>query len=99
LVLRLTHQSPIFIHCCLAAIGLISGGWFLNRWLKPSMHVGFASLVGASLLSTNAMVGILVILFAALIGWSRVVLERHTTTEVYVGLFLGMAAALLTQSS
>jgi len=37
----------------------------------------------------NLMIGIIVLLFSGLIGWSRLELKRHTLKEVYTGAVIG----------
>jgi len=95
LVLMLTQQPMVYARGCLAAMLLVSGGWLLNRWLKPSMHAGFAMMTASALWLLNARLAILAMLFAIAVGWSRVALRRHTVIEVCVGLGLGMLVARL----
>lgn len=65
----------------------------LRRWLKVSLHAGFAVLAAAfawpSLAATAAVLAL-----AAGVAWSRLVLARHTPYEVAVGMALGAAAAV-----
>lgn len=95
LVLTVTGQPIIYARGCLAAMILIVGGWFLNRWLKPSMHAGFAMLTACSLWPLSARLSLVAILFAVVVGWSRVQLRRHTWWEVGVGLVLGLLVCRL----
>jgi len=95
LVLSVTGQPIVYARGCLAAIILIVGGWVLNRWLKPSMHAGFAMLTACSLWPVSAQLSLAAILFAVAVGWSRVQLRRHTWWEVGVGLLLGMLVCRL----
>jgi membrane-associated phospholipid phosphatase len=95
LVLWVTGQPGVYARGCLAAIILVMIGWFLNRWLKPSMHAGFAMLTACSLWPLSVRLSLVAILFAIAVGWSRVQLRRHTWSEVGVGLFLGMLVCRL----
>jgi membrane-associated phospholipid phosphatase len=95
LMLWVTGQPNVYARGCLAAMILIVGGWFLNRWLKPSMHAGFAMLTAGSLWSLNVPLSSVAIVFAVAVGWSRVQLRRHTWPEVGVGLLLGMLVCRL----
>ena len=95
LVLMLTQQPMVYARGCLAAMLLVAGGWLLNRWLKPSMHAGFAMMTASALWLLSARLAILAMLFAIAVGWSRVALRRHTVIEVCVGLGLGMLVARL----
>ena len=95
LILQLTHQSPAFVRGCTAAIVLVCSGWALNFWIKPSMHAGFAMLASFSLWPFGVKVAFPMIIFAILVGWSRVILSRHTKLEVVTGLILGAIVAHL----
>jgi hypothetical protein len=95
LALTVTGQPMVYARGCLAAMILIAGGWFLNRWLKPSMHAGFAMLTACSLWPLNAGLSLVAMLFAVAVGWSRIELRRHTWLEVGVGLGLGILVCRL----
>ncbi|MBC3796014.1 phosphatase PAP2 family protein [Acetobacterium tundrae] len=43
----------------------------------------------------NLIIGISVLFFSGLIGWSRVELKRHTPKEVYTGAIIGFTIGLL----
>jgi membrane-associated phospholipid phosphatase len=92
-ILYLTHQPPAFVRGCSAAILLICSGWTLNFWIKPSMHAGFAMLTSVSLWPLGVKIAFPMTIFAILVGWSRVILSRHTKLEVGVGLILGAIVA------
>ena len=61
----------------------------LNFWKKISLHTVVATYLSSLLLSTNYWLGIAFFVFSFLIAWSRVVLERHTKTEVLLGWVVG----------
>jgi hypothetical protein len=78
----------------------IVGGWALilasmaaNRFVKSSLHVGFAAFCAASLalppFGTAACAFVV-----ALVAWSRLALRRHTLVEVLLGGTLGALAGL-----
>jgi membrane-associated phospholipid phosphatase len=94
-VLMLTQQPMIYARGCLAAMILVSAGWLLNRWLKPSMHAAFAMMTASALWLLSARLAVLAMLFAAAVGWSRVALQRHSVADVCVGLALGVLVARL----
>ena len=64
-----------------------------QRWLKVSLHAAF-SVLAAALLWPNLGGLLLLLVLAAGVSWSRIVLGRHTATEVGVGLLLGGVAGL-----
>ena len=77
------------------AIGgtLIAVAHLLRARLKVSLHAAFA-VFAASLLWPSPAAVLLVLLLAAGVSWSRLVLHRHTRAEVVVGLLAGGAAGL-----
>ena len=81
------------------AVGLAAGGllvalaYALGRWLKMSLHVSFAVFAAALLWPDLAALGA-VMLLAAGVAWSRLVLRRHTPLDVAVGGLAGGAAGL-----
>ena len=84
-------------HAVVAGLGL-SGALVvtadvLRRWLKMSLHASFA--VFAALLLWPGFESVALLLLAAAVGWSRLVLERHTRLEVAVGALAGAAAGVL----
>jgi len=95
LILHLTHQPPAFVRGCTAAIVLVCSGGLLNFWIKLSMHAGFAMLTSFSLWPLGAKVAFPMTIFAILVGWSRIILSRHTKLEVVIGLILGAIVAHL----
>ena len=94
-ILMVTGQSMAYAKGCIAAITLVCMGWLLNRWLKPSMHSGFAMLTAAALLPFGLKWAVPAILFAGAVGWSRIQLGRHMTKEVLLGLGLGFVVGRL----
>jgi membrane-associated phospholipid phosphatase len=65
----------------------------LRRWLKLSLHAAFAVLA-AALLWPAVLATLGVLALAAGVGWSRLVLQRHTRQEVVAGLLAGAAAGV-----
>jgi hypothetical protein len=81
------------------ALGLSLGGAVvvvaigLRHWLKLSLHAAFAVFAAALLWpSVVAVLGVLAL--AAGVSWSRLVLRRHTRSEVVAGLLAGAAAGV-----
>jgi hypothetical protein len=81
------------------ALGLALGGalvvfaHLLRRWLKLSLHAGFAAF--SALLLWPSYLGMLSLLLLAVgVAWSRLVLSRHTPQDVALGLLAGATAGL-----
>jgi len=72
-----------------AVLVLLVAAAFCNRWLKVSLHAAFAAFTVVSLWNVSHRAAGLVLVLAVAIGWSRVVLGRHTLPEVLAGAGLG----------
>ena len=89
-ILIVTHQPSVFARGCAGAMLLIAAAWFCNRWLKPSMHTGFVLLTPGALWRSDLTLAFALAVLAAAVGWSRLVLARHTVQEVIVGALLAI---------
>ncbi len=67
----------------------------INARIKVSQHTVMAYYVSFLVLPVNLLVGMGLLAFAPLIGWSRVVLGRHQKEEVMVGTIVGVVFGLL----
>ncbi len=90
----------LFFSISIASIGILIGVILfavMNKYMKASIHTGVAS---AFAVTSGLLYGItpaIIVFFAIpLIGWSRVVLRRHTLREVIVGGVLGIIVVLIT---
>jgi len=63
----------------------------LRASLKASLHVGFAVFAGFLVWPNTVATGALLVLAAA-ISWSRLLLQRHSRREVIAGALLGAIA-------
>lgn len=85
---------PRAVYLGLALCGvLVVFTHMLRRWLKTSLHVGFA-VFAALLVWPDALVCALLMVLAVGVAWSRLVLRRHTLAEVVVGFLAGGFAGL-----
>ena len=67
----------------------------LNRFrLKVSMHAAFTSYAATLPVTTMPALAAGLAVLALLVAWSRVVLGRHTVTEVIVGAVLGAVGGI-----
>jgi hypothetical protein len=76
-------------------VALLASSAALNRWIKVSLHVAFATLSAATLLSLGSATGWALVVAIPVLAWSRLVLRRHTSAELAAGCALGGAASLL----
>jgi len=94
LVLLAAALSAYFTHWSIGTLGLLGVAAMLGvimlvgPWQKISLHTSFAALAASlfwgiwpALLAGVVCVG--------LIGWSRLVLSRHSLSEVFLGALVG----------
>lgn len=70
---------------------IVLAGHFLSKLAKPSLHFGFA-IFATLLIYPNIIAATFFLFFAALVGWSRVYLKRHTLLDLAFGASLGLLA-------
>lgn len=67
----------------------------VNLRIKSSLHVSMTIYLAFLIMPLNYIAGIVVLLLSVLIGWSRIVLSRHTLKEVLWGGGIGLAIGLI----
>lgn len=88
-ILFLTNQPAPFRYGSLVFYVMVIVSYIINYRLKVSMHTSVSIYLGCTLLLINVKAGVAMLVFAVLIGLSRLVLKRHTVAEVVAGLVLG----------
>jgi membrane-associated phospholipid phosphatase len=91
--IALWFLQPTLRRGILTSWALILASMAANRFVKSSLHVGFAAFCATSLPLPPAG-SMLAALAVIAIAWSRLVLKRHTLLEVVLGAVLGAAAGL-----
>lgn len=66
-----------------------------NYFIKSSMHTGFNVFVAALFFAQNAVLGIIWLGIAALVGITRIILKRHTIPEVIAGASIALFVSFL----
>jgi fumarate reductase subunit D len=94
--LAITQPVSPLLRGLLAPLGLLAGAALVNRWVKVSLHIGFAVLAAATLIQLGSAVGWALVPVVPVLAWSRLVLNRHRPTELVAGGMLGLAASFLT---
>ncbi len=94
-VLYLSGQSANLCLSVFCALVLIFISQLVNFYVKSSLHVSMNIYLSFLIMPMNTVIGIIVLLFTALIAWSRIVLGRHTFKEVWVGTILGLIIGLI----
>ncbi len=94
IVLHLAGAPSPTIRSTAAAAAMLAVGLIGNRLLKMSLHMMFAAFCAVAIVRLHPWSAIAIIPFVLAIAWSRRKLERHTLTEIVVGLLLGLAAGI-----
>ena len=94
LILYFLGASAHLMRATFAGAVMFAAGLLGNRFLKISMHMMFASFCAASIVRAYPTAVFAALPFLAALAWSRRHLERHTWTEIAVGLAIGTACGV-----
>jgi len=95
LILYKTGQSKDI--CLSVFFGLLIAfvSQIVNLYIKSSLHVSLNIYLSFLIMPINYKIGISLFVLTALIGWSRIVLGRHTLKEVSFGAGIGLILSLV----
>ena len=95
IILYYTGQSKTV--CLSVFFGLVITfvSQLVNLRIKSSLHVSMTIYLAFLIMPLNYIAGIVVLLLSVLIGWSRMVLARHTLKEVLWGGGIGLTVGLV----
>ena len=93
--LLLLRAPPFIVRGGLVTMLLLAIAAIINLYLKVSLHTMFAFYCAVALLRIGLLIGLIALLVAALVFWSRLYLRRHGFTEVMVGGVLGSIGAFV----
>lgn len=79
----------------IGSLFLLLAGMAINHWSKISMHIMFGAYCAMALVVTRPIPSLALFLMVGAVGWSRVLLKRHTVIQVISGLFLGGGVGVL----
>ncbi len=89
-------REPLFIvKGCLSALVLLVICYLINIRTKCSLHTAFAVFTAIGFFHLSIFAGVAFMIFALFMGWSRLVLDRHTPNEVFWGGFTGLLIGVL----
>jgi membrane-associated phospholipid phosphatase len=97
LVILVFGRAPMILTVCwIAAILTTALGYLINqRFTKLSLHsVGMAGCATVLIL-TIPMLGVVMALFAPLVGWARIRLKHHTPLQIFIGWAISMLCVLI----
>jgi hypothetical protein len=74
----------------MVTLGLFLVSWLVNFSLKLSLHALFAGYCTIILFRIGPIWGVIALVLAVLVAWSRLFLRRHTRIELAAGIMLGL---------
>jgi len=91
LAVLIIGKAPVVIIACLvsAVIATVLGYW-INRYTKLSLHSAAMAGCTAVLLWTAPVIGVVMAIFAPLVGWARIRLKHHTPVQILIGWMVSM---------
>ena len=87
------RQQSFMVRGVVATLCTLALSAGATRWIKVSLHMAFAALASTALALGRSPVGYLLLLALPALGWSRLILQRHTPLEVVLGTIIGAGAA------
>jgi len=89
-VLFSTGQSKNLCLGVFFGLILLIVSYLVNFFIKCSGHVSLTIYLAFLIIPLNLSLGIIVLSFSSLIGWSRIELKRHTIKEIFTGAIIGL---------
>jgi len=89
-LLFLTHQPEMLSVGMLCVSTMIVIAFLANQWIKISLHTVFCFFFALVAIKISAAWFVPMLIFAALVAFSRLILKRHRVVELMVGAGLGV---------
>ena len=89
-MLFLTHQPKLLSVGMLCVSTMIVVAFLTNRWVKISLHTVFCFFFALVAIKISVAWLAPMLIFAALVASSRLILKRHRVVELMVGAGLGI---------
>lgn len=89
-VLIIGKAPVIIIACLISAVIATAIGYWVNRFTKLSLHSAAMAGCTAVLLWTAPLIGVIMAVFAPLVGWARIRLKHHTPVQILIGWMVSM---------
>lgn len=89
-VLIIGKAPVVIIACLISAVIATALGYWINRYTKLSLHSAAMAGCTAVLLWTAPMIGVIMAVFAPLVGWARIRLTHHTPVQILIGWMVSM---------
>jgi membrane-associated phospholipid phosphatase len=84
-VLIIGNAPVVIIACLISAVIATALGFWINRYTKLSLHSAAMAGCTAVLLLTAPWIGVVMAVFAPLVGWARIRLKHHTPVQILIG--------------
>jgi membrane-associated phospholipid phosphatase len=86
LIVLIVGKAPaVIIACLISAVIATALGYWINRYTKLSLHSAAMAGCTAVLLWTAPLIGVIMAIFAPLVGWARIRLKHHTPVQILIG--------------
>jgi membrane-associated phospholipid phosphatase len=89
-VLVIGKAPVVIIACLISAVIATALGYWINRYTKLSLHSAAMAGCTAVLLWTAPLIGVIMAIFAPLVGWARIRLKHHTPVQILIGWMVSM---------
>lgn len=89
-VLIIGKAPVVIIACLISAVIATALGYWINRYTKLSLHSAAMAGCTAVLLWTAPLIGVILAIFAPLVGWARIRLKHHTPVQILIGWMVSM---------
>jgi membrane-associated phospholipid phosphatase len=88
--LFLTHQPKVLSVGMLCTSVMLAVALLTNRWIKISLHAAFSFFFALAAIKLSLTCVAPMLIFAALVTSSRLILKRHRASELVMGVALGI---------
>jgi membrane-associated phospholipid phosphatase len=95
IILYTTGQSIVLWISVFFGLVITLVSQIVNIYVKSSLHVSLNIYLSFLIIPINYKVGVILLIMTILIGWSRIVLGRHTLKEVIIGAGIGLFTSLI----
>ena len=89
-MLFLTHQPSVLAAGMLSVSLMIGVAFLTNHWVKISLHAAFSFFFALAAIKISVTSVAPMLIFAALVASSRLILKRHKAHELVMGATLGI---------
>ena len=93
-LLAVTGQPYVFIHGTMCMLLLLVSSYCINFYIKTSLHTSISIFIAVGFYSLNHSLGLILGIFTILVALSRLVLNRHTISEILVGALMGVISGI-----